>query len=192
MPGPTGKQRLIDAAERLFGREGFKGVSVDQLLEEAGVARRTLYKAYAGKSKLTQSSLAHRDRMLRAHVMQWLDGLDEASAKDRILAVFDATADWSNRQPSNGCFFVSALSEFGGSGSVEEAVARQHKREMLDQMTTLCHALACTHPETLARDLRLLLEGASVARLTLDDTEAFGRARKIASLLCDRAVKSEA
>ena len=39
------REAIIEAAERLFLARGFGSVSMDELAEAAGVARRTLYKA---------------------------------------------------------------------------------------------------------------------------------------------------
>ncbi len=48
---------IIDAAERLFLERGFGSVSMDELAEAAGVARRTLYNQFASKEEIFREML---------------------------------------------------------------------------------------------------------------------------------------
>jgi len=57
-PGGS-REAIVDAAERLFLERGFGAVSMDELAEAAGVARRTLYNQFAGKEEI------FRDMLLR-------------------------------------------------------------------------------------------------------------------------------
>jgi AcrR family transcriptional regulator len=43
------RDHLLAVAQRMFCETGFHAVSVDAILEEAGVARMTLYKNYGSK-----------------------------------------------------------------------------------------------------------------------------------------------
>lgn len=51
------RQAIIAAAERLFLERGFGSVSMDELAEAAGVARRTLYNQFASKEDLFREML---------------------------------------------------------------------------------------------------------------------------------------
>jgi TetR/AcrR family transcriptional regulator, regulator of autoinduction and epiphytic fitness len=48
---------IIDAAERLFLERGFGSVSMDELAEAAGVARRTLYNQFSSKEDIFREML---------------------------------------------------------------------------------------------------------------------------------------
>ena len=48
---------IIEAAERLFLERGFGSVSMDELAEAAGVARRTLYNQFASKEEIFREML---------------------------------------------------------------------------------------------------------------------------------------
>jgi len=58
-PAPRGRSRdaIVNAAERLFLEHGFDGVSMDDLAESAGVARRTLYNQFTGKEEILREVL---------------------------------------------------------------------------------------------------------------------------------------
>lgn len=53
----SSRDAIVDAAERLFLRRGFGAVSMDDLAEEAGVARRTLYNQFASKEEIFRAML---------------------------------------------------------------------------------------------------------------------------------------
>ena len=57
MPYPTGhreqvRSRIVEAARRLFNRNGFESVSVDSIISEAGLTRGAFYAYFESKSDL--------------------------------------------------------------------------------------------------------------------------------------------
>src|SRR5215467_316492 len=51
------RETLVEAAERLFLERGFGSVSMDELAEAAGLARRTLYNQFASKEEIFREML---------------------------------------------------------------------------------------------------------------------------------------
>jgi AcrR family transcriptional regulator len=51
------REAIVTAAERLFLERGFGSVSMDELAETAGVARRTLYNQFASKEEIFREML---------------------------------------------------------------------------------------------------------------------------------------
>jgi AcrR family transcriptional regulator len=103
-PGP--RQRLLTSTERLTASQGV-GVGVDAILEDASVARRSLYQHFGGKDGLIAQSLlesaAKDEERYRA-------GLDSGGTdpRQRILAVFDHLDTLTSRSDFRGCRYVSA------------------------------------------------------------------------------------
>src|SRR5579863_1082005 len=58
------REAIVDAAERLFLQHGFGAVSMDDLAEAAGVARRTLYNQFASKEEIFREMLLRVSRQL--------------------------------------------------------------------------------------------------------------------------------
>ncbi len=52
------REAIVEAAERLFLQRGFGAVSMDDLAEAAGVARRTLYNQFASKEEIFHAMLS--------------------------------------------------------------------------------------------------------------------------------------
>ena len=53
----SSREAIVEAAERLFLQRGFGAVSMDELAEAAGVARRTLYNQFASKEEIFREML---------------------------------------------------------------------------------------------------------------------------------------
>jgi TetR/AcrR family transcriptional regulator of autoinduction and epiphytic fitness len=51
------REAIVEAAERLFLERGFGSVSMDELAEAAGVARRTLYNQFSSKEEIFREML---------------------------------------------------------------------------------------------------------------------------------------
>jgi TetR/AcrR family transcriptional regulator of autoinduction and epiphytic fitness len=51
------REAIVEAAERLFLERGFGAVSMDELAEAAGLARRTLYNQFASKEEIFREML---------------------------------------------------------------------------------------------------------------------------------------
>lgn len=58
------REAIVNAAERLFLARGFDAVSMDELAEAAGLARRTLYNQFASKHEIFREMLLRVSRQL--------------------------------------------------------------------------------------------------------------------------------
>jgi len=102
------RDHLLAVAQRMFCETGFHAVSVDAILEEAGVARMTLYKNFGSKEELIVATLKCEDRMFR----QWLVSAVEAQSdhsQDRIPGLSDALHDRLASEGYYGCAFILAI-----------------------------------------------------------------------------------
>src|SRR5579872_6815934 len=60
------REAIVEAAERLFLERGFGAVSMDELAEAAGLARRTLYNQFASKEEIFREMLLKVSRQLES------------------------------------------------------------------------------------------------------------------------------
>ena len=176
------RDRLLEVSEAVFSKEGFKGVSVDRLLKEAGVAKMTLYKGFESKEALICETLRRRADRLAKHVQATVEDAGP-HARDRLLSCFDAMESWSKREDFNGCYFINALGEFGGDDSDVGKIVQRYKASFLSQLEPLCQACEVADPKSFARNVLMLIDGATVIHMTLDDRTGYGRAKAIMSTL---------
>jgi AcrR family transcriptional regulator len=104
--GPGPRERLLASAQRLTAERGV-GVGVDAILEDASVARRSLYQHFGGKDGLIAESLRVA---ADADEARYRAALDRAGSdpRRRVLAVF-AELDRTTSAPGfHGCRYVSA------------------------------------------------------------------------------------
>jgi AcrR family transcriptional regulator len=57
------RQRLLDAADELFYRQGMHGVSIDRVIEKAGVSAETLREAFGSTDELVRAYLRPATRL---------------------------------------------------------------------------------------------------------------------------------
>ena len=67
------QQRILEAAESVFFRDGFKDANLDEVAESAGVAKGTLYRYFDNKAELYVAVLARDGRQFEEKLARLLD-----------------------------------------------------------------------------------------------------------------------
>jgi len=89
------EQAIIQTVNRLLAEKGFEAMTVDQVAEEVGIAKASLYKHFASKEDLAAAAMAH----LMAQAQAFLDGLaPDLSAIDKLRT----TVEWTMRLELDG------------------------------------------------------------------------------------------
>jgi AcrR family transcriptional regulator len=108
---PSARERILDTAYELFSRRGIRDVGVDEIVDQAGIARATLYRHFKSKNDLALAFLERREQ-------RWTFGAIEVEARrrgktpeERLLAIFDVFDDWFHRDDFEACSFVNVLFE---------------------------------------------------------------------------------
>lgn len=175
-------ERILRTASELFYEEGIRAVGVDTVVERAGVAKMTLYKNFGSKDELVAAYLRARDHRWRA----WLEDAVErraGSPKEKLLAVFDASGEWMERESPRGCAFINAFAEIADPVHPAQEVAREQKSWMREYLTKLTLEAGAEKPEELAEQLFVLLEGVTVAGAMATVANPWHRAREVAVAL---------
>lgn len=186
---PSRREQLVDRAAEIFYRNGFKACGIDKVLRDAGVAKMTLYHHFRSKDELILAALRHRDERFR----NWLVRTVEASTRDprqRLLAVFDALAEWIAGDDFHGCMFINAAAEFGDLSNPIHSTAAEHKRLVRNYLESLAGQAGAAKPRELACQISLLVEGAVVMAHVSGDADAAKSAQAAAVLLLDAALAS--
>ena len=84
------EKSIVEAAVRLFSRYGVKRTSMNDIAREAGIARQTLYNAFANKDEVLKATI----RLFTGRAMDAIaTGLaDRAALSDRLDLVFEHIA----------------------------------------------------------------------------------------------------
>jgi AcrR family transcriptional regulator len=182
-PGP--RRRLLAVADRLFYEEGVHVVGIDRLIEEAGVAKASLYTHFGNKDGLVRAYLEEHFEARREHVAQVLARYD--SPRERLLGLFADVQHALAGTTFRGCRFLSASAEARPDESIG-ALTDEYRTWLRTLFTGLAKSAGAGDPKRLGRQLALLYDGAAVAaRLDKDRSGAGAAVRSAAAALLDAA-----
>jgi AcrR family transcriptional regulator len=180
------KLRLLDAASRLFCRQGINATGIDAVLKEAGTAKMTLYKLFGSKDRLVEAVLEEEGRKWREWFLSELDA-GTASPRCKLDRIFPLLRAWFAREDFYGCPFINAVGEHDKEDDRLRALTMRHKKEVLQKFESLAADAGVTNPETFAHQLGLLMDGTIVAVMVTRDLALADMAASAASALLDQA-----
>jgi len=158
---PSRRDDLIDAAMRVFYKGGFHASSLDDIQEEGGISRMTLYNHFKSKDELIIAAMRRRDEIFRNKLMKFVEAKAN-TPRERIAAVFDFHEDWFTGSEFCGCMFINASAEFSIADSAPRRIAAEHKLEIVRYLKELCESAQLPDPAQAAEELNILIEGAIV------------------------------
>ncbi|WP_338874368.1 TetR/AcrR family transcriptional regulator [Spirosoma sp. SC4-14] len=173
----TVRQRIVDMAARLFHQQGYNQTGINQLIEEAGVAKASLYQHFKTKDDVLQAYLAQVSQDWFRQVERAIAPLD--TPKEKVLALFDLLKSFLESVDFRGCNFQNALVELPPAELNTRQLIRGHKTKMSQVITDL---LADADPD-LAAQISLLFEGALITSQLYHSVEPVNAARRIVERL---------
>ena len=176
-----GRERLLAAMDRLFYRDGFSLAVVDKLIDEAGVARGTLYKNFRSRDELIEAYLSSRHEHTLAVLEQI--ALREDGLMGQVDAVFDYLASLTRDDVFRGRAFVVAAAELPDEQRPATRWARLHKRAAHETFRGMFESKGHPDPSLMAERLSILYDGALVTSYVRPDSNAVEHARDMARRL---------
>lgn len=180
------RERVVEAADRLFYAKGVQAVGMDAVRAEAGVSLKRMYALFPSKDDLIVA-------VLRRRRAQWDAGIaasaaDAGTARDRILAIFDFLDAWFREPDFHGCAFINVFGELSGNAPGVTRVVREQKAAFADYVARLVRDAGA--PDALAPQIAILAEGAQTTAAIGGDPAAAAQARAAAATLIDAALAS--
>ena len=158
--------RLIaDTAEQLFYQKGFGNVGVDEIRDQSGCSKTTLYKHFGNKDNLIFEVLKLRDLRFKQELTEAIANLDQQQS---VILIFKWHLDWYNQDDFNGCLFVRAREEIHNDNAIKELVM-EHK----EFIRNLIRDKLRQNPqnEAITNQLMVILEGLSNISLIYKDNK---------------------
>lgn len=183
------RERIVAAANRLFYRDGIGRVSVDAVAGEAGLTKRSLYYHFKSKDELIAAYLDYRDLPNLRAFQRWFDDADGTVA-DRIAAIFARLAEAAAQPKWKGCGFLRTAAELvnlPGHPAIRTGAA--HKKKVEAWLASCLADGGLQNAEDLARQIRLLIDGAFAVAMLHRDPSYFQSAGAAAHALASAAVK---
>lgn len=187
-PAANARERILQAAYKLFSERGISNVGIDAIVSESGCAKSSLYNNFSSKEELALAFLQSRGV---AWTHEWLEDSVTALAttpEGRLLAIFDVFDGWFRRDDFEGCSFINVLLESEKNGVVRDAAAG-HLAEIRAMLGKFAEDAGLVNSEDFARAWHMLMKGSIVAA-SEGDREAALVARQAARLLLDGWTRS--
>jgi AcrR family transcriptional regulator len=157
---PKPRDRILDAATRLFSQKGIEVVGVNPVIDEADVAPMTLYRQFVSKDRLVAAAL----EQWSANWLHMLnDRIDRAGddPRRRFDALWDALDDWFASDGFRGSFVTNAAIELRSKPDhPAHKVILAHRMAMHHLLEDLAKLAGAADPEHLAAQLQVLVDGA--------------------------------
>jgi len=122
------RERILNAASKLFHTQGYNSTGINQLILEAQVAKATMYQHFKSKEELAIEYLSNR------HVY-WFEGLqkftkEENITKEKIISSFEYLIYMNKNEDFNGCAFLNILSEIKSKDTAILTIIQNHKSDL--------------------------------------------------------------
>jgi AcrR family transcriptional regulator len=180
----SARERILEAAYRLFAERGVRAVGIDEVIAEAAVAKATLYKHFPSKDDLVLAFLERREE-------RWTRGWVEAEARRRgetpeeqLLAIFDLFDEWFRRNDFEACSFINVLLEMTPRHRLGEACVT-HLENIRTVVRSLAEEAQLRAPGEFARSWHILMKG-SIVQAQEGDADAAIRAKAMAATLIEQ------
>jgi len=152
------RRTVIETASRLFYKQGYANTGINQIIEESGVVKSSVYTAFRTKEDILMAYLentgADTDRALQAAA----DGA--ATPRAKVLAIFDFLIEIVQGDNYYGCQFLNIISEIPVEN---ERVIKQIQKQKNGVRELFARILEPIGKQELADEFYLLFDGALIA-----------------------------
>jgi AcrR family transcriptional regulator len=173
------RDRLLEAADRLFYQEGVRAVGIDRLLSEADAAKASLYQHFGCKDQLVASYLERKTVDARALIDAYLA---DTPPSQRALKFFDWVVEWTESKDFRGCPLQHTVTELTDATHPARAIARRQRDWFTARFLEWTTAAGVKDAKAMARALVVLFDGA-VAGSEVDGPQRARDARWMAKKL---------
>ncbi len=156
------KERIIETASRLFYFEGYNQTGINQIIEEAGVAKSSMYQSFRSKEEIAVEYLQRRHKMWMGNLSDFVS--DKKSGNEKIIGALAYIKDWLEDVEYRGCGFQNIITDLPKS---QNSIADQvllHKNELLDWLRQELKEENYNIEELdiLAKEIMVIIEGAII------------------------------
>ncbi|MGE7386896.1 TetR/AcrR family transcriptional regulator [Streptomyces sp. NPDC004126] len=180
------RERILDAAEELFLREGVRAVGVQAIADRANTTKMALYRHFATKDALIEEWL----RIVAAGYAAAFDRVEAGHPDDgraQVLAVARFIADGLPDITRRGCPFVNSVSGLPDPGHPARRLITHHKTEQRRRLTAMCGRAGAHAPDDASAEITFLLEGAQISAQNGSVDRAGDRLVAAVTAVLDRA-----
>ena len=95
------REKILESARRLFNRNGYSGVSIEQIMSEAGLTHGGFYRHFGGKDELYAAAV--RQFLCRKSPAAWQERESRAVTKSHAQRIVDSYFSREHFADHDGC-----------------------------------------------------------------------------------------
>lgn len=172
-PSPDVRGRILDTASTLFYERGVRAVGVDLVVQEAAVAKTSLYRYFPTKDDLIVAFLEREDLEFWA-LWDSVAGQHPGDPAGELAAHMRWIGERLARSNYRGCPQINVAAEFAEQDHPARQVSRRHMQALRSRLQDIAQRLGVPRPNALAAQLAVLVNGAFVSSSMLSPEEATG------------------
>lgn len=153
------RERILDAASRLFTQQGISRTGVDTLIAEAGVAKATFYRHFPSKEQLVVAWLLD-PRTRWFHRVRAIAESRAATPAERVPRLFEAAAEWLEAGDYRGCPYLNTAVELADPNRPPGHALREYLAEIGTYLEQQAALIGHPDPAHVGRQLHTLMAGA--------------------------------
>ena len=189
-PAESVRDRILGTARELFYREGVRGVGVDTVVAQSGVAKTSLYRWFPSKDQLIASVI---EEEAKARWLAW-DRTAERCAdqppRERLRTHMAAVEKFVNSPKYRGCPFMNVSVELPDPQHPARILAFEVNVELQRRLRALVDQIeGIRDPAELTDQLLLLVDGTLSASQCLGPTGPQKRLISAADALVEAQLK---
>jgi len=147
-PRKFDENKVIDTAMQVFWREGYAAARLDDICQQTGLSKPSLYAAFGDKDQLYKKALAYYAMKFRYRVMNALESAE--NPQQAIINYFSEVASiLTNKSLPSGCLRVNTTAECTSLKPELSDLARKQRENTRFAITSII-SQANTDPVTAA------------------------------------------
>lgn len=163
MKKPTVKERIINTASELFYFQGYNQTGINQIIDEAGVAKASMYQYFRSKEDIAVAYLKARHIMWMGKLNECVERKDNEGGK--VLGCFDYLTEWLTEVNFRGCGWQNIITDLPEDHVKIKDQAILHKndfRTFIHNLLKENDGYTNKQAEQLGDEILILLEGAII------------------------------
>lgn len=157
------REQIIETANRLFYNQGYNLTGINQIIEEAGVAKASLYYHFPSKEDLCVEYLKKRYESWSAMLQKFLAGITDP--RESIIRCFECRSQYLLDTNYGGCSYIRIVAELPQrSEKINEQVIlnKEKQRKFFTDQVRKMKRSSVPSVNDLANTIFLLFDGATM------------------------------
>lgn len=181
------RERILEAAAKLFYQEGIRGVGMEAVAAEAATTKMAIYRIFGSKDALVAEWVRGLTDQYAA-VLDRLAARHPGDARAQLIGFVDFIVDSLYTVSHRGCPFVNSIAELPERDHPARQLIESHKARQASRLAALCAQAGIPAPHEAAAELTFLLEGAQITALNRGVPRANKLLKTLALRIIDRGV----